>query len=69
MKKGMRKGEDFANRIGGIYWPCIVLIYLVYSLLTHDWGRSWIIWPAAGLFFVVIIATYSAFCSGKDKDF
>lgn len=68
MKKSAQKGEDFSNRIGGVYWPCIVLIYLVYSLLTHDWGRSWIIWPAAALLFVVIIAIYSLVSSGKDRD-
>lgn len=68
MKKGAQKGADFSNRIGGVYWPCIVLIYLVYSLLTHDWGRSWIIWPAAALFFVVIVAIYTLVCSGKDRD-
>ena len=37
-----------------IYWPLIVAVYLAYSFWTMDWGRSWIIWPVAAVFSVVL---------------
>ncbi|MFU0527773.1 transcriptional regulator, partial [Gardnerella vaginalis] len=36
------------------YWLIIVCIYLVYSFITSDWGRSWIVWPLAALTYGVI---------------
>lgn len=34
-----------------IYWCLIIAAYLLWSFGTNDWGRSWIIWPAAGVLF------------------
>lgn len=33
----------------GIYWCIVTAIYLAYSFITFDWGRSWIIWPVAAV--------------------
>ncbi|MBO5572120.1 MAG: helix-turn-helix transcriptional regulator [Ruminococcus sp.] len=38
-----------------IYWPIITAVFLGYSFLTNDWGRSWIIWPVAGLLAVPVV--------------
>lgn len=44
-----------ANKtIGNVYWPVVVVIYLAYSFITGDWGRSWIIWPVAGVAYAAI---------------
>lgn len=48
-KKSRKKGI-----IAGIYWSVITAMYLAYSFLTNDWGRSWIIWPVAGVLFFVV---------------
>lgn len=37
------------EKIGGIYWPIVVAIYLVWSFLSGDWQITWVIWPVAGL--------------------
>lgn len=37
-----------------IYWPLITAIYLAYSFWTMHWERSWIIWPVAAVFSVVL---------------
>jgi len=29
-------------------------IYLGYSLVSNDWGHSWIIWPIAGVLFAIV---------------
>lgn len=47
-----RKKED---RIAGVYWPLVVVIYLGWSFSTGDWHSSWVIWPIAGLLFAAIV--------------
>ena len=34
-----------------VYWCVVTAAFLGYSLITGDWGRSWIIWPVAGVLF------------------
>lgn len=59
-----RKSNKLIDKIAAIYWPVIVAIYLAYSFVTGDWGRSWIIWPVAGVLFGAVAAT----CSVIAKD-
>ena len=42
------------DKVGGIYWPIVVAIYLVWSFLSGDWQITWVIWPVAGLVFAAI---------------
>ncbi|MDE6102067.1 MAG: XRE family transcriptional regulator, partial [Ruminococcus sp.] len=40
------------NNVGsatGSYWLIVTAGYIAYSFITFDWGRSWIIFPVAGL--------------------
>ncbi len=37
-----------------IYWAIIVATYLAISFTTNDWGRTWIIWPVAGVLSMII---------------
>lgn len=46
--------EKKTEKIGAIYWPLVTAIFLGYSFITMDWGRSWIIWPVAGVLFAVV---------------
>lgn len=34
-----------------IYWSIALTIFLAYSFLSGDWGRSWIVWPIAGVLY------------------
>lgn len=49
-----RRAERAGDRIGGIYWPIIVMIYLAWSFASGDWHFTWVIWPAAGLLFAAL---------------
>lgn len=31
------------------FWMLVVAVYLGYSFITRDWGRSWVIFPVAGV--------------------
>lgn len=37
-----------------IYWSLAAAFYLGYSFLTNDWGRSWIVWPVAGILSIAV---------------
>ncbi|RFT26262.1 transcriptional regulator, partial [Gardnerella vaginalis] len=47
------------------YWLIIVCIYLVYSFITSDWGKSWIVWPLSALTYGVIEVVLKAWRLGK----
>ena len=32
-----------------IYWKAVTCVYLIWSFLTFDWGRTWLIFPVAAL--------------------
>ena len=53
-KRAKREGEDRMGLIAGIYWCLMCAIYLGFSFITNDWGRSWILWPVAGCVFGAI---------------
>ena len=43
-----------------IYWLAVTAVYLAWSFLTNDWGRTWIIWPVAGVAYGAIFAIMTA---------
>ena len=59
-KKTRKKGV-----IAGIYWCLATAVFLGYSFWTNDWGRSWIIWPVAGVLFVVVTQIEDAVLNRK----
>ncbi len=38
----------------GSYWLIVTAFYLGYSFYTESFGRSWIIWPVAGVLFAAV---------------
>ena len=47
------------------YWLMIIFIYLAYSFITSDWGKSWIVWPLAALTYGVIEVVLKVWRLGK----
>ena len=52
-KKKLRKKNRF---LPPIYWCTVTALFLGYSFITSDWGRSWIIWPIAGVLYATVEA-------------
>lgn len=46
--------SSLAGRIISAYWCIILAIYFAYSFTTWDFGRSWIIFPIAGVLTPVV---------------
>ena len=51
-----RKNKELKKKIEPFitaFWILMTAIYLGYSLVTNNWDRSWIIWPVAGVSYVL----------------
>lgn len=44
------------NKVDEIYWLVVLVIYLVWSFSTTNWGFTWLIWPIAGILYAIIEA-------------
>ena len=42
-----------AGNYDGIYWGLALAVYLGWSFVTNRWESTWIVWPIAGVLFVV----------------
>lgn len=54
------RAEEIVDIVASIYWCLITAAYLLWSFLTFDWGRSWIIWPIAGILFGAVAGIVKA---------
>ena len=61
-KRNNKKNE----RIGAIYWAIVTAIYLTYSFLTFEWGKTWIVWPIAGVLYAALTGVLNSI-RNKDK--
>lgn len=56
-----KKSNKIVSSIAGAYWLLATAIFLGYSFITNDWGRSWIVWPVAGVLFGAVAAISDTF--------
>lgn len=55
--RNKKHNEEYEKTIGlvaGVFWTLVAAAYLGYSLITNDWGKSWVIFPVAGCIFGAI---------------
>ena len=60
--------ESLDEQLSSAYWLLTTTIYLAWSLLTHDWGKTWIVWPVAGVLFCAIRVIVDAFVDQDGAD-
>lgn len=51
--KGKRKSK-INEAVGTAYWLIVTAAYLAWNFLTDDWHITWVVWPIAGILFVVV---------------
>ncbi len=44
-----------------VYWMVALAIYLGWSFYTNAWGRTWIVWPVAGVLCGAVFAIHDMF--------
>ena len=62
-----KKKSPIVNTVSSIYWISITAVFLAWSFITNDWGRTWIIWPIAGVLFAVVITIVKSIAVGSEK--
>ena len=62
-----KDSDDLAGKVASVYWPIVVAGYLGWSFITMDWGRTWIVWPIAGVLFGGIAAACNIIAPGKKE--
>lgn len=62
-KELKKKADPFISA----YWILMVVIYLGYSFATNNWDRSWIIWPVAGVSYVLYYLILKFFLENNFK--
>ena len=60
-----KKVSIVMQKILSAYWMLVVAIFLLYSFITNDWGRSWIVWPVAGVPYAVVLSITEIFVDKK----
>lgn len=53
------KISAWIQKIGKIYWPIIVAIFLFQGFFIGNWGSSWRIFPVAGIVFWILTSIFS----------
>lgn len=48
------------NTVASVYWLVVTAGYLAYSFSAGDWGRSWIVWPVAGVLYAALVVVIDA---------
>ena len=59
--KENKKNPPKAGAVYIAYWMIATAVYLGYSFLSNNWGRSWIVWVVAAVIFPAVTAITNAF--------
>lgn len=59
-----REGKK-TSVFSGVYWCLVTALYLAWSFWTMEWGRTWIVWPIAGVLFGAIGQIVAAITKNK----
>lgn len=60
-----KREQRLNGAISGVYWGLATAIFLGYSFITEDWGRSWIVWPVAGVCYGVLVSILRVIRKGQ----
>lgn len=64
-KAVQKKGDRLTELIAAVYWPLVLVVYLIWSITSGSWGFTWIVWPIAGILFGAVSAAISIICRGE----
>lgn len=63
-----KKNSPVTERIAAIYWLLATALYLGISFYRNSWDTSWIIWPVAGVLFVVVMVITKMFVDPDSRE-
>jgi hypothetical protein len=59
------KSERIIGTIASIYWPLMIVVYMLWSFVFSAWRTSWILWPVAAILFGAIAGGISTWHDTK----
>ncbi len=59
------KKTALIRNVAAIYWCVVTAGYLLWSFLTNDWDRTWLVWPVAGVLFAALAVGLEAWSERK----
>lgn len=57
-KQQLLREKKVHHFLDEIYWPLIVIVYLLWSVFYTSWAISWVIWPVAGIVYSIILMVF-----------
>lgn len=67
LKPGEQRIKHIKENISTVYWLSATALFLGWSLLTNDWGLTWIVWPIAGVLFGAVMCVYNLILVIRNK--
>ena len=55
-----KREEKRMSAFSGAYWCLVTAGYLAWSFITSNWGKTWIVWPVAGVLFAALYTIVAA---------
>ena len=59
------KSERIIGTIASIYWPLVIVVYMLWSFVFSAWRTSWILWPVTAILFGAIAGGISTWHDTK----
>ncbi len=66
-EKKYKKRTSRAGNVSVIYWLCVTAIFLCVGFVWDSWGRTWVIWPIAGVLYAVFLGIWELIEAGNGK--
>ena len=62
-----KKSSEKGGKLSAAYWLIATAVYLATSFIANAWGKTWIIWPIAGVLFPVVYIIGNSVFNKKNK--
>ncbi|MBQ6930767.1 MAG: helix-turn-helix domain-containing protein [Clostridia bacterium] len=62
-----KKSSEKGGKLSAAYWLITTAVYLATSFIANAWGKTWIIWPIAGVLFPVVYIIGNSVFNKKNK--
>ena len=62
-----KKKNSIKEPVATVYWLLATAVYLIWSFVTYDWQKTWLVWPIAGVLFAAVMAVCKLILNSKEN--
>lgn len=63
--KKSKQNHKLVEQVGAVYWPLVIVGYLIWSFSSMRWEITWIVFPICGIVFGGISSILNSVCNKK----